>query len=137
VGRRAFWKQGGIVGRKPREGVPPNAKHRSREWGESPEVTLAIIDSIGQVACGWNILTRGQTICRIDGVDVEVFITGLVLRKQNVLAVAAPEVQVNGRAVSAVIGLALAKGSVVRLTQMLRVPLKGLMKAMNTPSGEI
>jgi hypothetical protein len=92
---------------------------------------------IGQVARGWNILTCDRAIRRIDGVDVEVFITGLVLRKQNVLAVAAPEVQVNGRAVSAVIGLALAKGSVVRLTQMLRVPLKGLMKAMNTPSGEI
>ena len=48
MGRRAFWKQGGIVGRKPREGVPPNAKHRSREWEESPEVTLAIVDSVDE-----------------------------------------------------------------------------------------
>src|SRR4030095_13253843 len=39
--------------------------------------------------------------------------------------------------VSAVIGFALSNGSSVRLTQMLRVPLKGLMKAMNLPSGEI
>src|SRR6266516_1022625 len=42
-----------------------------------------------------------------------------------------------GRAVSAVRGLALSKGSSVVLTQMLRVPLNGLMKAMNLPSGEI
>src|SRR3989454_11739347 len=42
-----------------------------------------------------------------------------------------------GRAVSAVMGLALSKGSSVALTQMLRVPLNGLMKAMNLPSGEI
>src|SRR6266550_5675912 len=44
---------------------------------------------------------------------------------------------VTGRAVSAVIGLAASNGSSVRLTQMLRVPLKGLMNAMNLPSGEI
>src|SRR6266571_5515036 len=42
-----------------------------------------------------------------------------------------------GRVVSAVIGLAESNGSSVRLTQMLRVPLKGLTKAMNLPSGEI
>src|SRR5437868_7895064 len=42
-----------------------------------------------------------------------------------------------GREVSAVIGLALSKGSSERLTQTLRVPLRGLMKAMNFPSGEI
>src|ERR1043165_7165329 len=34
-------------------------------------------------------------------------------------------------------GLAFANGSAVFLTQMLRVPLKGLTKAMNVPSGEI
>src|SRR5687767_2537774 len=38
---------------------------------------------------------------------------------------------------SAVIGLAFANGSAVFLTQMLREPLNGLMKAMNAPSGEI
>src|ERR1041385_5735116 len=42
-----------------------------------------------------------------------------------------------GREVSAVIGFALSKESSVRLTQTLRVPLKGFMKAMNFPSGEI
>src|SRR6266536_5385502 len=42
-----------------------------------------------------------------------------------------------GRVVSAVRGLALSKGSSVVLTQTLRVPLNGLMKAMNLPSGEI
>src|SRR5260370_39945109 len=42
-----------------------------------------------------------------------------------------------GRVVSAVIAFALSKGSSVRLTQTLRVPLKGLIKAMNLPSGEI
>src|SRR5438552_6282761 len=42
-----------------------------------------------------------------------------------------------GRVVSAVIGFALSKDSSVPLTQTLRVPLKGLMKAMNLPSGEI
>src|SRR5215468_7714208 len=42
-----------------------------------------------------------------------------------------------GRVVSAVIGFAVSKGSSVRLTQMLRVSLNGLMKAMNLPSGEI
>src|SRR5207244_11243012 len=42
-----------------------------------------------------------------------------------------------GRVVSAVIGFALSKDSSVRLTQTLRVPLKGLIKAMNLPSGEI
>src|SRR5438105_10993520 len=42
-----------------------------------------------------------------------------------------------GRVVSAVIAFALSKDSSVRLTQMLRVPLNGLMKAMNLPSGEI
>src|SRR6266852_1387557 len=42
-----------------------------------------------------------------------------------------------GRVVSAVIGFALSKGSSVRLTQTLRVPFKGLIKAMNLPSGEI
>src|ERR1051325_7708585 len=34
-------------------------------------------------------------------------------------------------------GLALANGSAVFLTQMLRVPLKRLTKAMNVPSGEV
>src|SRR5712691_2930934 len=34
-------------------------------------------------------------------------------------------------------GLAVSKASSVRFTQMLRVPLNGLMKAMNLPSGEI
>src|SRR5687767_15526238 len=38
---------------------------------------------------------------------------------------------------SAVIGLAFANGSAVFLTQMLREPLNGLIKAMNAPSGEI
>src|SRR5207249_7957565 len=42
-----------------------------------------------------------------------------------------------GRVVSAVIGFALSKDSSVRLTQTLRVPLRGLIKAMNLPSGEI
>src|SRR5437867_12337347 len=42
-----------------------------------------------------------------------------------------------GRVVSAVSAFALSKGSSVRLTQTLRVPLKGLIKAMNLPSGEI
>src|SRR6185369_594223 len=42
-----------------------------------------------------------------------------------------------GRLVSAVMGLALVNGSAVFLTQMLRVPLKGLIKAMKAPSGEI
>src|SRR2546422_9418057 len=42
-----------------------------------------------------------------------------------------------GRAVSAVIGFAFSKGSSVVFTQILRVPLNGLMKAMNLPSGEI
>src|SRR6185369_1113554 len=42
-----------------------------------------------------------------------------------------------GRLVSAVIGFALLKGSPVFFTQTLRVPLNGLMKAMNAPSGEI
>src|SRR5215471_7272999 len=42
-----------------------------------------------------------------------------------------------GRVVSAVIGFALSKASSVRLIQMLRVSLNGLMKAMNLPSGEI
>src|SRR2546428_4840344 len=42
-----------------------------------------------------------------------------------------------GRVVSAVIGLALSKDSSVRLTQTLRVPFRGLIKAMNLPSGEI
>ena len=42
-----------------------------------------------------------------------------------------------GRAVSAVIGRAFSNGSSVVLTQMLRVPLNGLTKAMNLPSGEI
>src|ERR1700694_5832225 len=42
-----------------------------------------------------------------------------------------------GRVLSAVIGFAASKGSAVRLTQTLRVPLNGLMKAMNLPSGEI
>src|SRR5882724_12614777 len=41
-----------------------------------------------------------------------------------------------GRVVSAVIGLAESKGASVRLTQTLRVPLNGLTKAMNLPSGE-
>src|SRR5258708_38773339 len=42
-----------------------------------------------------------------------------------------------GRVVSAVIGFALSKDSSVCLTQTLRVPFKGLIKAMNLPSGEI
>ena len=42
-----------------------------------------------------------------------------------------------GRFVSAVIGFALSNGSPAFFTQMLRVPLKGLMKAMYWPSGEI
>src|SRR6185369_17466260 len=42
-----------------------------------------------------------------------------------------------GRLVSAVIGLALANGSAVFFTQTLRVPLNGLINAMNAPSGEI
>src|SRR5450759_4807577 len=42
-----------------------------------------------------------------------------------------------GRVVSAVSGFAESKGASVRLTQTLRVPLNGLMKAMNLPSGEI
>src|SRR2546425_2078180 len=42
-----------------------------------------------------------------------------------------------GRVVSAVIGFALSKDSSVRSTQTLRVPFKGLIKAMNLPSGEI
>ena len=42
-----------------------------------------------------------------------------------------------GRVVSAVIGFALSKDSSVPLTQTLRVPLNGLIKAMNLPSGEI
>src|SRR5438128_9899094 len=42
-----------------------------------------------------------------------------------------------GRAVSAVIGFAFSKGSSVVLTQILRVPLNGLINAMNLPSGEI
>src|SRR6266852_4978929 len=42
-----------------------------------------------------------------------------------------------GRVVSAVIGFAASKASAVRLTQILRVPLNGLTKAMNLPSGEI
>src|SRR6185312_6910447 len=44
---------------------------------------------------------------------------------------------VTGRVLSFVIGLAASKGSSVRLTQTLRVPLNGLTKAMNFPSGEI
>src|SRR5258705_1883191 len=42
-----------------------------------------------------------------------------------------------GRVVSAVTGFALSNESSVRLTQTLRVPLNGLTKAMNLPSGEI
>src|SRR2546423_4700153 len=42
-----------------------------------------------------------------------------------------------GRVVSAVIGRALSNGSSARLTQTLRVPLNGLIKAMNLPSGDI
>src|SRR6185369_13634293 len=42
-----------------------------------------------------------------------------------------------GRLVSAVMGLALVNGSDVFFTQTLRVPLKGLRKAMKAPSGEI
>src|SRR5687768_605415 len=42
-----------------------------------------------------------------------------------------------GRFVSAVTGLAVSNGSSVRFTQMLRVPFKGLMKAIYFPSGEI
>src|SRR5215213_8498369 len=42
-----------------------------------------------------------------------------------------------GRLVSAVIGFALANGSPVFFTQILRVPLNGLTNAMNAPSGEI
>src|SRR5437588_10801740 len=42
-----------------------------------------------------------------------------------------------GRVVSAVIGFALSKESSVLLTQTFRVPLNGLIKAMNLPSGEI
>ena len=38
---------------------------------------------------------------------------------------------------SAVSGLAESKGAAVALTQMLRVPLNGLMKAINLPSGDI
>ena len=41
-----------------------------------------------------------------------------------------------GRFVSLVTRRAAEKGSAVRLTQTLRVPLNGLMKAMNFPSGE-
>src|SRR5687767_5245028 len=42
-----------------------------------------------------------------------------------------------GRVLSLVIGFAASKGSSVRLTQTLRVPLNGLTKATNLPSGEI
>src|SRR6266480_6096683 len=42
-----------------------------------------------------------------------------------------------GRLLSAVMGFAASKGSSVRLTQTLRVPLKGFTNAMNFPSGEI
>src|SRR4026209_2998255 len=42
-----------------------------------------------------------------------------------------------GRLLSAVRGLAASNGSSVRLTQILRVPLKGFTNAMNFPSGEI
>src|SRR5882762_5724208 len=42
-----------------------------------------------------------------------------------------------GRLVSAVSGFADSKGASVALTQMLRVLLNGLIKAMNLPSGEI
>src|SRR5437016_2298061 len=41
-----------------------------------------------------------------------------------------------GRLVSLVTGLALSKGSSVRLTQMFRVLLSGFRKAMNLPSGD-
>src|SRR5262245_32295445 len=41
-----------------------------------------------------------------------------------------------GRFVSSVSGMAALKGSVARLTQMLRVSLYGLIKAINCPSGE-
>src|SRR4029434_3717186 len=44
---------------------------------------------------------------------------------------------VTGRLLSFVMGLAASKGSSVRLTQTLRVPLNGLTNAMNFPSGEI
>src|SRR5215211_488332 len=42
-----------------------------------------------------------------------------------------------GRLVSAVTGFAFVNGSAVFFTQTLRVPLKGLIKAMKAPSGEI
>src|SRR6185503_12904321 len=42
-----------------------------------------------------------------------------------------------GRDLSLVIGFAASKGSSVRLTQTLRVPLSGFTKATNLPSGEI
>src|ERR1044072_5406672 len=42
-----------------------------------------------------------------------------------------------GRFVSAVSGFALLNGSAVFFTQTLRVPLNGLINAMNAPSGEI
>src|SRR4029079_9645224 len=42
-----------------------------------------------------------------------------------------------GRFVSAVIGFALSNDSAVFFTQMLRVPLNGLINAMKAPSGEI
>src|SRR6266853_3749415 len=42
-----------------------------------------------------------------------------------------------GRVVSAVSGFAESKGASVALIQILRVPLNGLIKAMNLPSGEI
>src|SRR5258706_7549949 len=42
-----------------------------------------------------------------------------------------------GRVVSAVSGLAESKGASVALIQTLRVPLNGLIKAMNLPSGDI
>ena len=48
--------------------------------------------SIGDISCSRNLGARYRFVRRIDGINVEIFVTALVLHEQNILAVTRPEV---------------------------------------------